>query len=691
MDLTHIERYELREVIGVGGMGSVYRAFDPRIQQEVAIKVPNLRIDQGDIELRAKRELKVLLTLRDHPGIVTTYDFTSKPFGIVMELLKGQSLREIIHNNPKGIPADRALTLIQHTLIAVAYAHHHNVLHRDLKPGNIFVTQLAGQEVLKVMDFGLAALFDNDDSRFTKSGLVMGTPAYMAPEQCLSQVLDQRTDVYAIGLLLYELLTGRRPFEKTSEFEMMRSQVEDEIPLPSKENNLVPAVVDALLEKATRKNPEERFLDCDAFVEAINEAKQLLSTSNFTPSPIIRSKTPFNSTPVSEMASVKDLASIGNITTIAQNAQKPPPQTVNLLKENESKQNPRFIRQYWKVITTILAFLVVLVAFVVFLFSKKEKNPLVETSNLLIHPLAGASCGPCELDQWIQTESGLVCSGETDCPTAPIEHSLLLCDDLTPCVGGQICLVGFCVNERSAVVGLAEPQALPTVPWLEEYWPDATALPRNVTIDSHKEYERLYNVPNLFEGERQSHRIYNGATVHVLSTICGSDNGRWANVRVLTNPYDPNNEDDLIGEEGWLRRQILSPHGNGCCSGRNFDCGWRAEEEDSFYNEIPVVANLVAVEPVVAETFRVADNTMYLRETPSYHYNREDSLARLRRGEHVTISREICTMSGYHWVYVQYGTLEDDDFAEGWSLRMSLSAEGPKCCLGRELVDNACN
>ena len=706
MNPSHIERYELREVIGVGGMGSVYRAFDPRTKQEVAIKVPNLRVnDAGDVEQRARQELEVLLSLRNHPGIVTVYDFTSEPFGIVMELLDGRSLRDIIHKAPNGIPVEDALNYTEDILTAVAYAHHLGVLHRDLKPSNIIVTTLGSQKILKVMDFGLAALFDGGGPRFTQTGLVMGTPAYMAPEQCLSKDMDPRTDVYPIGLVLYELLTGVMPFERGSEFEMMRSQVETDVPAPSRRKVTVPFCVDALVERATQKEPSHRFATCEEFVEAIAEARRLIAIDASVPPTDHNVDTPFGSSDSQEApAATSDAptrvktvsaappAADGPVTTAAKVWSKTiapvergwltlrkssvgvalsdrwsqladtPAGTATGRAWRQAANSPPgvFVTQHRLSIVVGIA----IFASVLTLISKPSETP---TPHAVTSEIAlGTPCGPCELDQWVEGEDGPVCNGETACPELPFTHSLLACDALTPCVDGQHCLSGYCVDARDQTTALAGPHFTPGTSWLVSEWPALIPLPRNATLDSSKGNGRLYDAPDVFSGRRGS-RVYDGATVHVLETMCGGDGGRWARVRILSNPNDPDSN-DLVGEEGWLRRQVLAPHGNGCCAGRDFDCGWRDASEGEFFQEATVPELPLAV----------SDDTMAVRTAPIYNHDIDNRVDRLRRRAQVTVSREICTPSGYRWVYVTAGSPGNP--IQGWSLRMSLSGDGPRCC-----------
>jgi serine/threonine-protein kinase len=208
------DRYEVQGVLGEGGMGTVYRVRHCVIERPFALKV--LRADlasDANLGLRFLREAKAAASI-SHPSVVQITDFGTLPSGqpyFVMELLAGESLSALIGKGGP-LPAARAVRLLDQMIDALAAAHAAGVVHRDLKPDNILICPSpGGGETLKVLDFGLAKVAGQ--SRLTKAGLVFGTPHYMSPEQASGGTVDERTDVYALGVVMYEMFTGRVPFE----------------------------------------------------------------------------------------------------------------------------------------------------------------------------------------------------------------------------------------------------------------------------------------------------------------------------------------------------------------------------------------------------------------------------------------------------------------------------------------------
>ncbi len=218
---TKLGSYEILAAIGAGGMGEVYRARDTKLGREVAIKIFPEEFSQHPQKLaRFEREAKLLAAL-NHPGIATLYEveeFEGKPF-LVMELVEGETLAERIARGP--IPVDEALTLSQQIAEALEAAHEKGVIHRDLKPANIKVDP---EGHVKVLDFGLAKAFADEvpESELsasptlsrdaTRAGVILGTAAYMSPEQAKGKTVDKRTDIFSFGIVLYEMLTGKKAF-----------------------------------------------------------------------------------------------------------------------------------------------------------------------------------------------------------------------------------------------------------------------------------------------------------------------------------------------------------------------------------------------------------------------------------------------------------------------------------------------
>ncbi|HWC73556.1 MAG TPA: serine/threonine-protein kinase, partial [Gemmatimonadales bacterium] len=258
--------YEIVAHIGSGGMGDVWRARDKRIGRDVAIKVlPEFAAAEDQVR-RFEQEARAAGAL-NHPGLVTIYDLgrtNGSPY-IVMELLEGETLREIIGDPvPSPVPVRKALDYTIQAASALAVAHEKGIIHRDLKPENIVVTS---EGRVKILDFGLAKLAqdakDIDQGttglRLTSTGMVVGTPGYMSPEQVRAKPLDHRTDIFSLGAVLYEMLCGRRAFDRDSAVETMTAVLNDDpVPLPSLVQKF-PPTLDAIVRHCMEKNPRDRF------------------------------------------------------------------------------------------------------------------------------------------------------------------------------------------------------------------------------------------------------------------------------------------------------------------------------------------------------------------------------------------------------------------------------------------------
>ncbi|MGM9998673.1 MAG: serine/threonine protein kinase [Candidatus Bruticola sp.] len=250
------DRYMLTEQLGSGGMGEVYRAVDLHGGPDVAVKLllPTLCQRESSRE-RFSREAKVIKQLH-HEGLVQFLDhgyFNDRPF-IVMELITGQSLRQYIRRNRPS--PEKLLTLIAELCEALDYAHRRGIIHRDLKPDNIFVNHLGK---IKVLDFGLARLnFDDDLPALTKSGTALGTCTYMSPEQALGKKADPRSDLYSIGVMLYEFFCDLTPFSAEDATEVLRQQVNCEPEHPCKRNPEIPLQIGNLILWLMNKNPQYR-------------------------------------------------------------------------------------------------------------------------------------------------------------------------------------------------------------------------------------------------------------------------------------------------------------------------------------------------------------------------------------------------------------------------------------------------
>lgn len=248
-------RYRLVELLGRGGMGEVWSAADSVLRRTVAVKLLPL-LAGADLERRFQREAAILAGLR-HPGITVVHD-AGRHSGfrfIVMELLEGADLGNLLAEHPGGVPLQRALDLAAQTAEAVGAAHSNGVVHRDLKPANVFVQ--AGDRV-KVCDFGIARS-TGATSALTATGMIIGTPPYMSPEQCRGDEVDTRSDLYALGCALFEMLTGATPFRADqSVYALLHQHVSDPPPHLSQLRPDVPAALDTLVSALLAKEPDAR-------------------------------------------------------------------------------------------------------------------------------------------------------------------------------------------------------------------------------------------------------------------------------------------------------------------------------------------------------------------------------------------------------------------------------------------------
>ncbi len=268
--VDQIGRYRIDALLGSGAMGDVYRAYDPIIDRPVAIKVirPELIAGSGSEQWlqRFRREARAA-GRRFHPNIVAILDFgddNGVPF-LAMEYVDGRSLDVVIKTSSPLEPS-RSVTMISQVLSALGFAHQNGIIHRDVKPSNILV--LSNNDI-KVADFGIARI---DASEFTIVGDLLGTPAYMAPEQFSGAPIDERTDLFAAGVIFYEMLTGVKPFRGKSVTEIMSLM---ETRGPEDIGAFNPAVPDQLrqvIAKALAFDPSSRFSDAGAFAKAVADA-----------------------------------------------------------------------------------------------------------------------------------------------------------------------------------------------------------------------------------------------------------------------------------------------------------------------------------------------------------------------------------------------------------------------------------
>jgi formylglycine-generating enzyme required for sulfatase activity len=286
-------KYRLARLVGMGGMGIVYEAVHLSLARPVALKM--LRFEHArDAETadRFKREAREAAAL-GHPGIVQVRDLGEEPDGTLyleMELLDGESMAERIARGPVDIA--RAVELTREALAALVVAHAHGIVHRDLKPENLFLARTPAGERVKILDFGLAKLLAESDSGVTRSGVVMGTPVYMSPEQFRdAKRVDVRADVYSMGATLFALLTGRPPVAGATVSEVLFRLAQGEVERhPRALRPEVPAWLDAIVARALAPLPEERFAGADELLRALDAGEKtspvaFASTLEPTPSP----------------------------------------------------------------------------------------------------------------------------------------------------------------------------------------------------------------------------------------------------------------------------------------------------------------------------------------------------------------------------------------------------------------------
>ncbi|WP_426756825.1 serine/threonine-protein kinase [Myxococcus sp. Y35] len=276
--------YELRSRIGVGGMGLVYEGIQPLIGKRVAVKVlrPELAHSTEQVE-RLLAEARAVNAIR-HRGIIDIFGFGQVPDGrqyIIMEYLEGQALDAVLTEKNR-LPVQEALALLDEVLAALAAAHGAGVVHRDLKPSNIFLVQQPdGSRYVKVLDFGLAKRGQGPTGRTaqTRTDMVVGTPEYMAPEQARGQEVGPMTDLYALGVVTFEIVTGRLPFVGSSPVDLLMKHVEARPPRPSEFVSDLPPALDAFILQMLTKDPETRPNSADALRQQLHKLRRTLRAS----------------------------------------------------------------------------------------------------------------------------------------------------------------------------------------------------------------------------------------------------------------------------------------------------------------------------------------------------------------------------------------------------------------------------
>src|ERR1700676_2777820 len=270
-------RYELSHLVARGGMAEVYRARDQLLDRPVALKVlfPELSVDRSFVE-RFRREAQAAANL-SHPNIVPVFDWgeDSGTYFIVMEFIDGRPLSSIL-KTAGPLSADRTADIGAHVAAPLGDAHKHDVIHRDVKPGNVLITD-EGQ--VKVTDFGIARAINTEES-LTQTGAVMGTATYFSPEQAEGVGVDARSDIYSLGVVLFEMVTGRPPFLGDTPVAVASKHVRDHPPAPRELNPSIPPTFEAIILKAMAKDPAHRYRTAEelrADLLRFNEGRSVLA------------------------------------------------------------------------------------------------------------------------------------------------------------------------------------------------------------------------------------------------------------------------------------------------------------------------------------------------------------------------------------------------------------------------------
>jgi serine/threonine-protein kinase len=269
---ARLGRYEIESLLGEGGMGRVYRARDPMIDRLVAIKTLGVDLDPAQLEEFKQRFFREARSAGrvSHPNVVTIYDVGESDgvAFIAMEHVEGRTLRESLDGGAR-LGVDEACRVAAQVAHALAAAHRLGIVHRDVKPGNIMVTAAGG---VKLMDFGIARL---PDGMRTRTGLLVGSPLYVAPERMVGWEADGRSDIFSLGVVLYEVLTGAHPFKRPSVTEVLNALVGERHDPPSAHDHRVPAVFERIFARVLAKHPDDRYQTAAEFARDLEGWRRL--------------------------------------------------------------------------------------------------------------------------------------------------------------------------------------------------------------------------------------------------------------------------------------------------------------------------------------------------------------------------------------------------------------------------------
>src|SRR5512141_1332229 len=281
--------YRIISKVGQGGMATVYKAYQPSMDRNVAIKVlPSQLAESKEFTARFQQEARIIARL-EHPHILPVFDYGESD-GVayfVMRYLEAGTLKTKMEAGP--LPLKEIDRLFSQLADALGYAHGHGVVHRDLKPANALVDE---QGNIFLTDFGIAKLLESASPRLTQTDAIMGTPAYISPEQAKAMPVDQRSDIYSLGIILYEMVTGRVPFVADTPLAVILKQISDPLPPPSAVKPDVSDAIERVILKALAKEPDDRYSTTAEFLaawkRALEDAGTMRQTPERTPKPAER-------------------------------------------------------------------------------------------------------------------------------------------------------------------------------------------------------------------------------------------------------------------------------------------------------------------------------------------------------------------------------------------------------------------
>src|SRR5512133_2775458 len=293
--------YRIIKPVGKGAMENVYKAYQPAVDRYVAVKVlPSQLAESKEFATRFHQEARIIAML-EHPHILPVFDYGESD-GVayfVMRYLDAGTLRDRMEAG-RPLPLTEVDRIFTQLAEALSYAHAHGVVHRDLKPANALIDSYGN---IFLTDFGIAKLLESASPRLTQTDAIMGTPAYISPEQAKARPVDQRSDIYSLGIILYEMVRGRVPFVADTPLAVLFKHISDPLPLPSTVKSDIPEPIEQVLLKALAKNPQDRFATASDFVAAWKQALEQVQA----PRPVAETVPPttIHPTPSVKQAEVK--------------------------------------------------------------------------------------------------------------------------------------------------------------------------------------------------------------------------------------------------------------------------------------------------------------------------------------------------------------------------------------------------